>query len=183
MNLYFRLLRIMFAAYWFVRIQKQRIAFPDGMSRIWFRALPLDCDLNFHLNQARYSNLTDLGRLDWLVRSGLGAFISQRKCAPIVLNIHMEYRREIKPFERFSLETRIFGWTENMIGAEHLFFVKRTGEVILAAKGFAKIGLYDRKERRFILPEEYAEFLNVDLPQKTMSESEHHFLTSRILEK
>ena len=183
MNLYFRLIRVLICAFSSIRGQSASIDFPNGVSKLTFRAWPFDCDLNFHMNQARYSNLTDLARFDMIIRMGLGSLVKQRKLSPIVLGINMEYKKEIRPFEAFTIESRAFSWEKNITGIEHLFFVQRHGEKVLAAKGLAKVSLYDRKQRAFAQPEEYAAHLGQPTPEVIMSATEADFMKLRLINK
>ena len=65
MNLYFRLLRILF---------KCLFASRSGVleeCRIRYRAWPLDCDINLHMTNARYFALCDLARTYYLGQVGV----------------------------------------------------------------------------------------------------------------
>lgn len=64
MYVWARLLRVMATA------RRRGPYRPGGESRLAFRCLPTDVDLNFHLNNARYLMMADLGRMDIFSRSG-----------------------------------------------------------------------------------------------------------------
>jgi acyl-CoA thioesterase FadM len=49
----------------------------------------------------------ELGRWDWAFRSGaFGAFYRSRT-RPVVVSVNIQYRRELKPRARFTLDTRL----------------------------------------------------------------------------
>ncbi len=71
-----------------------------------YRAWPWYCDQNLHINNAQYLTFMDYGRVSWLVRSGLiGRFLGPDNQA-LVAGLGMTYRREIRWFSEFQLETQ-----------------------------------------------------------------------------
>lgn len=65
MNLIFRLIRVIVHA-----VFREKLG-PFDESKVNFRVLPNDLDLNFHMNNGRYLTLMDLGRIDYFVRCGI----------------------------------------------------------------------------------------------------------------
>ena len=80
-----------------------------GESVLTFRVMPNDIDLNFHLNDGRYLSFTGLGRAHLLARTGVLRKALRRKWAPVVAGAMIRYRREIRPFAKFTLRSRIRG--------------------------------------------------------------------------
>ena len=120
----------------------------DGISRLAFRVLPTDLDLNGHMNNGRYLTLMDLGRIDLVVRSGLWRVIWRNGWAPTLGAVVIRYRQELRPFERFVLVTRLSAWSDSVAIMEHTFVVAsgpRRGRV--AARALIKAGFYDRARR------------------------------------
>ncbi|NNG02495.1 MAG: thioesterase family protein [Inquilinus sp.] len=117
MNLYFRVIRVLFAALFGRRL--------DGMadSVVRFRVWPHDLDLNLHMNNGRYLALMDLGRLDLMLRLGLGPAIVGGRWMPVLASAVIRFRRSLAPFQRFALRTRVLGWDEKWIFMEHVFEV------------------------------------------------------------
>ena len=105
MNLWFRLLHLLLCS-----LFRPKLEAPFGVSRLQFRVLPNDLDSNLHMTNGRYWNIFDLGRLDLILRMGLGKVALREKWAPIVGAGTIQFRRELKPFQRFTLETRLAGW-------------------------------------------------------------------------
>lgn len=146
MNLWLRLLSFFITARW-----RAPIVLPGGVSRLRMRVWPTDLDLSLHMNNGRYLTLMDIGRLDFIFGTGLWRPLLKHRWTPIASAIVIRYRRELRSFDRFRLETRIIGWAEASIVMEQLFIFDggaREGEV--AARALFKGGLYDRKARTFV---------------------------------
>lgn len=147
MNLWFRLLRLVIA----IVLAKDRVEMPAGRSRIYFRVWPLDLDPSLHMNNGRYLTIMDLGRFDILGRPGLLMAIIRYRWTPIASSISIRYRREMRLFQRFRLETGIVAWDETNVVMEQIFTFaggERDGEV--SARALFKGGIYDRAARSFV---------------------------------
>jgi thioesterase-3 len=71
-------------------------------------------DLYGHMNYASYLEEMELGRWDWVFRSGaLGTFYRSRT-RPVVVRVDIQYRRELKPGARFTLDTRLVALEEKV---------------------------------------------------------------------
>ena len=145
MNLCLRLI-------WLLLTARSRPRFQTAAdpSVLRLRVLPSDLDISLHLNNGRYLTLMDLGRMDFLLRSGLWRTVWQRKLTPIVSSVLIRYRREIGPFKPFELETRIIGWRDDTVIFEQVFKLvtgRRAGQT--AAIALVRAGLYDRAARAF----------------------------------
>lgn len=105
MNLWFRVLWLFLTAPFRARIEA-----PFGVSRLHFRVWPLDLDTNLHLNNGRYLTIADLGRADLLTQTGLWKAVFQEGLMPMLSGSAIRYRRELKPFQAFTLESRIVCW-------------------------------------------------------------------------
>ncbi|MGV0911473.1 acyl-CoA thioesterase [Martelella sp. FOR1707] len=92
---------------------------PEDISSITLRVWPQDLDINMHVNNGRYLAFMDIGRFDLLARSGLGAQVLREKWQPVLTGVNARYRRSLGVFQRFRLETRVAGWTENSLFMEH----------------------------------------------------------------
>ncbi len=146
MNLWFRLLLYMLKARW-----RPVLVLPEGVSVLRFRAWPSDLDPSVHVNNGKYLSLMDLGRLDLMVCAGLWRAILRHRWTPIASNVLIRYRREIRPFQRFRLETRLLTWDTTNVVMEQVFMLEggpRDGQV--AARALFKGGIYDRGARAFV---------------------------------
>jgi acyl-CoA thioesterase FadM len=146
MNLWFRLLWLLLTAR-----KRGHLDVPRQASVLAFRVWPHDLDLSIHMNNGRYLTLMDLGRMDVLIRSGLWREVLRHKWTPIASAITIRFQRELRPFQRFRLETRLLCWDANLVVMEQTFIIEggpRNGQA--AARALFKGGLYDRTERKFV---------------------------------
>lgn len=142
MNLILRMLRVLFAA-----LRGRRLA-PLGESVIRLRVWPNDLDTNLHMNNGRYLTIMDLGRLDFIVRTGLGGIMLRRRWRPMVGSAVIRFRRGLGPFERYELKTRVVWWDDKWFWIEQRF--ERQGGV--AAIGAVK-GLFRQPTGNVPTPE------------------------------
>lgn len=128
MNKLLRLLWLM----WRAR-RAPRLA-PTDVSRVPFRVLPNDLDLQKHMNNGVYLSIMDLGRMDLMVRSGVWRELSARGYYPVVVSSTITYRRSLDPWQSYELESRIIG-IDDVAGYMEQRFV-RDGEI--CARGVIK---------------------------------------------
>lgn len=146
MNLWFRLLGLVLASFW-----RPRLASPDAASRLAFRVWPGDLDTSMHMNNGRYWTLMDLGRADLTIRTGLWRAVLRHRWTPVLGAGSIRFRRELKPFRRFHLETRILHWAETTMVMEHRILARgRDGRDILSAIALVRAGIYDRRAKAFV---------------------------------
>ena len=114
MLLLFRFLFTMFMARFRSRIG------PLDESVVRFTVLPHDCDLNFHLNAGRTVSFMDVGRIELIARMRLLTTMLRRGWRPVGGGAVVRFRREVLPFERFDVRSRVVGWDEKWIYVEHI---------------------------------------------------------------
>ena len=143
MNLWLRLL-------WFIATawRRPRIDLPFAHSSLRFRVWPHDLDTSLHLNNGRYWTLMDLGRTDLMIRSGLWRPVLRNGWTPVVSAGQIRFRRELRPFQAFDLETRLLHWDATRVVMEHRLIAAGTDTI--AAIALVQAGLYDRKRRSFV---------------------------------
>jgi len=109
----------------------------DGrlVSRISRRVRLAEIDLNGHMNQAAYAQVLELGRVDWVIRSGAWADFRRRKIGPVVAEQRIVYRRELQPRQRYAIDTRAVRMDGRLLVFESLMIV---GDRV-HAKGEAKL--------------------------------------------
>ena len=93
---------------------------PLDPATVYFRALPHDCDLNFHLNAGRYVSFMDIARVELIARMRILRRVLKRGWRPIVGGATITYRKSVMPFERFSITSRVVAWDEKWFYIEHL---------------------------------------------------------------
>ncbi len=154
MNLWLRLLAVVLAA-----LRAPRLHPIAEASRLSFRVMPHDLDVSLHMNNGRYWTLMDLGRVDLMIRTGLWTAIRRHGWVPIVSAGKIRFRRELRLWRRFRLETRIVAWSEAWVVIEHRVVTRgRDGAEILSAIALVRAGLYDRRAKAFVpVPRLFAE--------------------------
>jgi acyl-CoA thioesterase FadM len=106
MNLWLRLIRVWFAA------RRRPPLTPDDVSVIRVRVWPHDLDLWGHVNGGRYLTLSDLGRFDFSVRSGLVAVVRSHRWTMPMGAAALRFRRPLRLFHTCELHTRLLGWDD-----------------------------------------------------------------------
>lgn len=115
--------------------------------RLAFRCLPTDIDMNFHLNNARYMMLADMGRIDLFLRSGLVKTARERGWGPLLGGLQVAYVREIRLWQRFEVISSIETWEGTQFIGRHRFMLAdgRTAAIVLTTGG-----VYDFRGKRFV---------------------------------
>ena len=85
------------------------------------RVLPNDLDFNGHVNNGRYFTLADIGRMDFVLRTGTARVALKHKALPIVGDAMAKFRKDLKVFERYEMRTRVLGWDDKWVFMEHRF--------------------------------------------------------------
>lgn len=130
MNLYLRL-------FWLLSWRTRRCNSIDflGTSRISYRVLPFDCDVNFHLTNSRYPAFMDLARTYMLAEMGFLKRFLRLGWMPIINAAEFTYIRDIKPFSKFEIETKLVGWDEKYFYIEQRFVSARGLHCIVHVRG------------------------------------------------
>lgn len=114
----------------FLSSRRSRISLWDTSS--WrSRAWPWDIDVAMHINNGMYFSLQDLGRFDLMMRSGVWARMRALKWNPVVSAETIAFRKSVKLWQRFTVETRIIGLDEKDIYFEQRVVVR--GEIYVRA--------------------------------------------------
>lgn len=160
MNLYLRLLIIIFTGRWRKPMQ------PLDTSVITLHVLPNDLDLNWHMNNGRFLTIMDLGRMDLLKRTGTLDMAIKNKWMPIVGTARIDFHRPLKLWQKYELHSHIYGWDEKWIYLEQTFYSKDK----LIAKGKIK-GLLRGKDGN-IPPQQIMEELQPGITSPVFSVEE-----------
>lgn len=115
MNLWFRLFVTVLRA-----LRGKRLGLLET-SHIRLRVLPGDLDINGHVNNGRFLTLADLGRIDFMLRTGALAVARKHLAIPIVADAFAKFRKDLKPFQTFTIASRTLGWDEKWTFLEHRF--------------------------------------------------------------
>lgn len=115
MNLYFRLFLMLITA----RYKKPVSALDEFVTE--HRVLPNDLDLLGHMNNGRYFTVTDIARIELLIRAGIWQKMRKRKIYPVMAGETVQFRKPLTALQKYRIITNILGWDENFIYVEHLF--------------------------------------------------------------
>ena len=80
--------------------------------RMEFRVGLLDIDLNLQLNTGKYVKIMDRCRLEHAVVTGLLHRAIEARTSTVVANTEIAYIRELRPYQRFQVHTRLLGWDD-----------------------------------------------------------------------
>ena len=100
--------------------------------------LPNDLDFNGHVNNGRYMTLADVARMDFVVRSGVGRLALKKGALPVVGDLIAKFRRDLKLFQRFDVQTKIAGWDDKWVFVEHRFVREGRVLAVVAIRGLFK---------------------------------------------
>lgn len=95
----------------------------DEVCRTPLRVNLGDLDIYRHVNNGTYLTMADLGRFDWMLRTGTWKAFGRRGWYPVVTASTTTYRKSLHLGERVILETRLMGSDEKAIYIEHRFTV------------------------------------------------------------
>lgn len=174
MNLWLRLIRVLISGFW-----GSRLNLPHDASHLTFRTWFHDLDTSMHMNNGRYLTLMDLGRLDLMIRSGLVQTALKNKWTPIASSIAIRFKREVRLFGRFRMESRIVAWDKTQVIIEQTTYLetgRHKGQI--ASHAFFKGGLYERHNKRFVPIEDLMAAIGVNEPSPPLSAEIEAFLAA-----
>jgi len=149
-NLWLRLIRVWLSA------RRRPPLGAGGESVIRIRVWPHDLDLWGHVNGGRYLTLSDLGRLDFSVRSGVFEIVRRNHWTMPMATAALGFRRPLRLFHTCELHTRIVGWDDKWWYLETLFI--RNGGTVATVIAKAVV----RSRDGTISPDRLVELLGVD---------------------
>jgi acyl-CoA thioesterase FadM len=114
----------------------------DDIGRLRRMVLPNDLDVLGHMNNGVYFSVMDLGRIDLGIRSGAWTEFSKRGWYPVAASETMSFRRSLKPWQRYVLETRVLGYDEKAMYTSQRFVSRNEvyTEGIVRARFLGKTG-------------------------------------------
>jgi acyl-CoA thioesterase FadM len=121
---------------------KSRLPHIKPANQLTLRVLPNDLDINMHMNNGRYLTICDLTRVDMFIRTGLARIMLKQKWMPIITEHTMQYKKALKPFQRYVVKMDVTGWDDRSFDMIHTFIV---GDRIIA-EGTSKGVIYSKRE-------------------------------------
>lgn len=159
MNLWFRL-------FWMLATLRWRgKAAPFDTTVLHMRVLPNDLDFNGHMTNGRYFTVADVGRMDYVLRTGTLKVAMRERAMPIVGDATARFRRELRPFEAYELHTRLLGWNDKWTFMEHRFVCKGRVAGVVVMRGLF------RAASGPVAPGVFAQFLGIDGQSPALPES------------
>lgn len=86
---------------------------------------PWDCDINIHLNNARYLSFMDLARTYWGSQTGLSQMALKKHWGGVAAASEAIFIRPLNPFQIFHIETKLIYWDEFYAYFEQRFVSKK----------------------------------------------------------
>jgi len=105
------------------------------VTRWW--VLPGDVDLFGHMNNSRYLLLMDFARVHYLRRAGLLEPALKKRWIMPVAAVNVDFRRPLKPFERFEIVTQMLSWDDRWFFMRQTFRTRKR-PVRTVATGYVK---------------------------------------------
>jgi len=103
-----------------------------------------------HVNNATYLAILEEARWDLITRNGYGlSEIQKRGLGPVILEIKLEFKKEIRNRERVRIETKGLEY-KGKIGILEQKILNENGEVCTRAE--FTFGLFDLKARKLVQP-------------------------------
>ncbi len=93
------------------------------VSRLTRRVSLRELDINWHMNQARYAQVMELGRVDWYLRSGSEAQLRRHGVKMVVAEQRIVYRRELKLGTTYVIDTRALGVEGRLLNLQSALLV------------------------------------------------------------
>jgi len=116
-NLFLRLLVVFIRA----SFSKQRIGILDE-ARLSYRVWLTDQDMFAHMTNSRYLSFSDLGTINYIMRTGSWKILRKRRWFPVICAQSMTISRMLTTPEKFEIVSKITGWTDTYVGLSHKFY-------------------------------------------------------------
>lgn len=113
-------MKLLFRLFWlyFTQSRRSRLSVMD-QCETQYRVWPNDLDIFMHVNNGVYLTYADLARTDLMLRSDTAQKIKAAGWYPVVAAETIRFRKSLALWQRFTITTRIVGWSERAIYMEH----------------------------------------------------------------
>ena len=137
MNLFFRFIYHIIKAFFYSPIKL------DGSDQVNLRVLPIDMDLNMHMNNGRYLSLMDIGRTRLIIRTGLHKLVWREKWGVVAGGVNITFLKSLGLFQKYTLRSRMVGHYDDWIYIEQRF--ESRGKLVACA--LAKVTFLKGRKR------------------------------------
>jgi acyl-CoA thioesterase FadM len=129
-----------------------------------FRAYPLDLDMFMHMNNTAYPRVGELASWNLLAAVGfLKTIQTHGFLALVITEQHVIYKRQILPFQKYEIHTRIIPIENKWLEYTHVFKQHRNdvspGESPIEYAVITKKALVKNLQGKTVKVEEYEQFL------------------------
>jgi thioesterase-3 len=130
--------------------------------RFDFTVRSTDIDVIGHVNNAKYLEYMEWARFDWIWQQGFTLDeLKRRSVMPVVVNININYRKELRMLEKVQVRTSAIKVGEKSFVIRHELYNQKEE---LVADGDVTMVMIDANTRRSTaLPEELREALLDDM--------------------
>lgn len=103
-----------------------------------------------HMNHAKYLELFEQARWDWMAASGMGTHtILETGIAPVVLNVNVSYRKELLPRQEVTVHCQLASVQNKTLTIEQEM---RLPDGTVACSLTLLAGIMDTRARKLITP-------------------------------
>ena len=102
---------------WTSRFGKRLGHYDVAVTRL--RVLPTDLDVLRHMNNGVYLSIFDIGRFDLMHRNGVWRIFTERGWYPVVASETITFRKSLRLWQRFTVESRIIGFDDRAAYLQH----------------------------------------------------------------
>ena len=93
-------------------------------SSVDIRCSVTDIDPMMEMNNGRILTVYDIGRTDFIIRTGLGRRLLKNRWSMVVAGSTIQYRKRIRLLDKVTIKTHIVAIDERWIYLEHSMWVK-----------------------------------------------------------
>lgn len=120
------------------------------MHQAEFKIYETYLDFYGHVNNAKYLELYEQARWDWMESRGLKrSLIEESGIGPVILNINIAYKREILARQMITIQTQVTGLQKKIFTIQQQMFLP-DGQC--ASEAIITGGLLDLKARKLVAP-------------------------------
>lgn len=119
MNLFFRLMLVFLRA----SLERGKVSLFEPVS-MRSRVMLTDQDMFAHMTNSRYFSFSDLGVINYIVRTGFWPKLRKRGWFPVICGESVTFSRMLRWRDRFDVTTRLVGWSGPYICLQHDFTSK-----------------------------------------------------------
>ena len=114
-----------------------------------------DLDIYRHVNNGTYLTIADLGRFEWMLRTGLWRRFGKRGWYPVVAAQTTTYRKSLEWNQHFILETRLLGLDSRDFYLEHRFVANNEiyARIYIRARIISRKGRVNMEDVERAVPE------------------------------